>query len=284
MSCNHCAKASEDAARQAGAPELEATWAGNREHPKFCSICHGFLRADGGCTKCEDKLVESAWQDPTPFAEAYQAGNYSPGVMRDLAPVMVNSPDPAVRTVAAINLDDAPLLGDLANDPEIAVQSAVAGNSITSPATLQKLLDSPSPSVYRAAAYNPAMPHETLEVANKNAKKQWLDLAQKAVRPLIYQQMFSGRGKNQGGWLLPAVMVGMYGPAIYKVLQRKRTMEQALDKQQNSPPVPPTPRNPSSLRDRRFNEKERRLVDEELKIAESCFTLSDDYYDGMFTI
>ncbi len=57
MTCNHCAKASEKAARKAGAPEVEATWAENRAHPQFCPTCHGFLRADGGCTKCENAPV-----------------------------------------------------------------------------------------------------------------------------------------------------------------------------------------------------------------------------------
>ncbi len=58
MSCNHCAKASEKAASKAGAPEVEATWAENRAHPQFCPECHGFLRKDGGCTKCENATEE----------------------------------------------------------------------------------------------------------------------------------------------------------------------------------------------------------------------------------
>ncbi len=63
MSCNHCSTASNASAVVVGAPEVEATWADNREHPKFCPTCHGFLRKDGGCTRCEGYVVSSRGQN-----------------------------------------------------------------------------------------------------------------------------------------------------------------------------------------------------------------------------
>jgi hypothetical protein len=53
VSCNHCSTVSTAPATAAGAPDIEASWAENREHPQYCPTCHAFLRADGGCTRCE---------------------------------------------------------------------------------------------------------------------------------------------------------------------------------------------------------------------------------------
>jgi len=59
MSCNRCAASSSSAAAAAGAPDIEASWSANREHPQYCPTCHAFLRRDGGCTRCEG--TEFAW-------------------------------------------------------------------------------------------------------------------------------------------------------------------------------------------------------------------------------
>jgi len=59
MTCNHCATASAGLAKQASAPEVESSWAANRQHPQTCPTCHAFLRADGGCTRCEKTSVPS---------------------------------------------------------------------------------------------------------------------------------------------------------------------------------------------------------------------------------
>jgi MoxR-like ATPase len=59
MSCNHCATASTGLAAHTGSPDIEASWAGNREHPQYCPTCHAFLRADGGCSRCEGMGVTS---------------------------------------------------------------------------------------------------------------------------------------------------------------------------------------------------------------------------------
>ncbi len=67
MTCNRCSIVSNEAAKAVGAPEVEATWAENREHPRFCPTCHGFLRKDGGCTKCDGMSVSS---DDKTFAAA----------------------------------------------------------------------------------------------------------------------------------------------------------------------------------------------------------------------
>ncbi len=73
MTCNRCSTVSNEAAKAVGAPEVEATWAENRDHPRFCPTCHGFLRRDGGCTKCEntgvgsdDKMLAMATTSPAP--------------------------------------------------------------------------------------------------------------------------------------------------------------------------------------------------------------------------
>jgi hypothetical protein len=73
MTCNHCAKSSEKAAKAVGAPEVEATWAENREHPHFCPACHGFLRKDGGCTKCESMSGVPDSKDPDPVVGYYRS-------------------------------------------------------------------------------------------------------------------------------------------------------------------------------------------------------------------
>ena len=59
MSCNLCATASTEAAKKNGAPDIEASWSENREKPQYCPTCHAFLRADGGCTRCEKTSVPS---------------------------------------------------------------------------------------------------------------------------------------------------------------------------------------------------------------------------------
>jgi len=48
MSCNHCATASAGPAKQAGAPEIEAAWAGNRGAGLRCQTCGRFVSPDGG--------------------------------------------------------------------------------------------------------------------------------------------------------------------------------------------------------------------------------------------
>ncbi len=65
MTCNRCSTVSNEAAKAIGAPEVEATWAENRDHPRFCPTCHGFLRRDGGCTKCEGTDFSDAVQSMT---------------------------------------------------------------------------------------------------------------------------------------------------------------------------------------------------------------------------
>jgi hypothetical protein len=59
MTCNHCAAASAGLAAHTGSPDIEASWAGNREHPHYCPTCRAFLRADGGCTRCDGLSVTS---------------------------------------------------------------------------------------------------------------------------------------------------------------------------------------------------------------------------------
>ena len=59
MSCNRCATASDAFASVAGVGDVEAKWADNRDHPQFCGKCHAFLRADGGCSRCDATGVPS---------------------------------------------------------------------------------------------------------------------------------------------------------------------------------------------------------------------------------
>ena len=63
MSCNHCSTVSTAPAAAAGAPDIEANWAANRAHPQYCPTCGAFLRADGGCTKCEGRQPFSVTAD-----------------------------------------------------------------------------------------------------------------------------------------------------------------------------------------------------------------------------
>lgn len=89
MTCNRCAATTEAVAPTAGAGHIEANWAGNRAHPQYCDDCHGFLRRDGGCTRCEaaqfadnaqwlaenltgDAAAENEWK-PSPDEPAFTA-------------------------------------------------------------------------------------------------------------------------------------------------------------------------------------------------------------------
>lgn len=298
MSCNRCAAVSNTVAPVAGAGHIEAGWAETRTGGyvgQVCSVCRNcFLRRDGDCAKCENGLLDRARQHPERYEAGYRAGSYPERVMVELAPIMAGSRDAQVRQAAACYLADPETLSHLAlNDNHPLVKATVAANPHTPAATLAGLLQSRQRPIYRATALNPALPVSALEQQAKDAEKTWLELARRAMQPLINQLAFRGGGRGGGlrSLLLPAVIVGMYGAAGYQGWRRQRDLSLALNRRQQadsfslpaqSQHLPRSPRTPPRNR-AGLAPADWPAVEEELKLAESALELADDYYDGCFT-
>ncbi len=307
MSCSRDVRACQPPADSVGVPALEPGWAAGRKHRvRICSICrNSFVRADGSCPKCERKLADRAIREPERFADKFLDGAYPGWVMSALAPGMARVKDAKLRRKAVPYLTDTAQLDELARDDDAGVRAEVAANPYTSREALTWLLSGSEERIYRNAAANPSLPLEALDHEARQAEARWVAVFQKA----LYQfsmgasvAMMASRGGRIS--ILPLVITGMYGRALWQSWRRHLTLQRALRRRQRSSqghlneeageqgsrggtsslhPHPPAPLRRNSPTHRSlWGEDEWLLVREELKLMDLTLRDHPDFYgDGI---
>lgn len=315
MSCNRGVTECAALAEANGLPgvALEANWAKarNGKSMRLCGVCrNSFLRADGGCTKCEHGLAQQADKNPARFVDGFAAGKYPQWAMAALAPAMARAGTPQVQQIAVPYLADRQILDSLARSADVGVRAGVAGNCNTSPETLAVLIESKNLAVYRAAAYNPSLNYEALATQAERARQEWERIAEMLSMQMLRYMMMSGIRSSRGGGvsalLMPMILLGIHGKAAHEAFQRHSALQKAVIQRENegyaagigvnssaengkspayssgqvatlAPPLASTP-------DSRLTNEEWQLFKGELEIAESGLNASEGYYEDRITL
>lgn len=284
MSCNRIVHQSSSIAANLGIPKnaLEAAFAGGRKmgQIEICPVCRNcILRGDGGCTKCENRLVAAATEKPGDYAACYARGTYYKPVMEKLAPVMVDQSDLAVKAMAARYLTDSEKLFDLAHEKDVGVLTAVAGNVHTNKPTLSVLVNHEDYFVCRAATFNPSTSTESLVAARKKAKIAWDKVMETISQDVSRRAMRRGRKEGIVSRLAGLVTLGMYGLAAMRPYQRYADLRDVVSKRQatGNDGQSASPQQASS-RPTKEEERQNRLFFDGLEIAEGYLKDLPDYY------
>lgn len=281
MSCNRIVHQSSDIAASFGISKntLEAAFAGGRKMKqiKICPVCRNcILRDDGGCTKCEKRLVAAATEKPGDYADCYARGTYYKPVMEKLAPVMVDQGDLAVKAMAARHITDPDKLFDLAHEKDVGVLVAVAGNVHAGKSTLSVLVNHEDNFVCRAAAHNPSTGVESLVMARDKAKADWDKVMAMITQDISSRAMRRGRKDGIVSQLAGLVTLGMYGMAAMRPHQRYTDLRDVVRERQSAGNDGESPAQP--LRQTTEEQRQTRLFFDGLEIAEGYLKDLPDYY------